>query len=59
MNFLGEGVSPEFLHAIRRVGTRQDFFDTCRAALDHDDPMPLIPADRQESGKTDGQDLLE
>ncbi|MEI6279003.1 MAG: tRNA-dihydrouridine synthase family protein [Verrucomicrobiae bacterium] len=44
MNFLGEGISPAFLHAIRRVSTRQEFFDTCRTALDHDTPMPLVPS---------------
>jgi tRNA-dihydrouridine synthase len=44
MNFLGEGISPDFLHTIRRVNTRKDFFDTCRHALDHDEPMPLAPS---------------
>jgi len=44
MTFLGEGISPEFLHVIRRVVTRKDFFDTCRHALDHDKPMPLVPS---------------
>ena len=43
LNFVGEGISPEFLHAIRRVATRGDFFETCRRALDHDTPMPLVP----------------
>lgn len=43
MNFLGEGVSHEFLHAIRRVTTKADFFTICRKALDHGDPMTLEP----------------
>jgi len=45
MNFLGEGIGPEFLHAIRRVSTRADFLATCREALDHENPLALIPAD--------------
>jgi tRNA-dihydrouridine synthase len=42
-NFLGEGIesSGEFLHAIRRVTTRTDFFAVCSHHLDHDDPMAL------------------
>ncbi len=43
MNFLGEGVSREFLHEIRRVNTRIEFFDTCRKALNHGEPMTLAP----------------
>lgn len=49
MNFVGAGIGsagPElglFLHRIRRVTTRADFFRTCSEFLDHDDPMPLVP----------------
>jgi len=45
-NFLGEGIttSADFLHAIRRVTTRKDFFAVCSDHLDHDEPMPLEPA---------------
>jgi tRNA-dihydrouridine synthase len=43
MNFIGEGVSPEFLHRIRRATTREEFFGCCREFLDHDGPMPLLP----------------
>jgi tRNA-dihydrouridine synthase B len=45
MNHLGVGVEPEgrFLHAIRRVDTRADFFRVCREYLDHDRPLPLEP----------------
>ncbi len=44
MNFLGEGIGPEFLHAIRRVDTKGDFFHVCQVALDHGEPMALEPA---------------
>ena len=45
MNFVGLGVeaSGEFLHQIRRVSTRVDFFRVCGEFLDHDRPMPLEP----------------
>jgi tRNA-dihydrouridine synthase len=45
MNFLGLGVDAEgrFLHAIRRVATRADFFRVCAEFLEHDEPMPLEP----------------
>jgi tRNA-dihydrouridine synthase B len=45
MNYLGVGVEPtgEFLHEIRRVSTRADFFRICERFLDHDQPMPLEP----------------
>ena len=45
MNYLGVGVEPtgEFLHRIRRVSTRSEFFAVCRDFLRHDQPMPLEP----------------
>jgi tRNA-dihydrouridine synthase B len=45
MNFLGVGVEPsgQFLHQIRRVATRADFFRVCEQFLNHDQPMPLEP----------------
>ena len=45
MNFLGLGVDPEgqFLHAIRRVNARTEFFRVCEAFLQHDETMPLEP----------------
>ncbi|MGA2749876.1 MAG: tRNA-dihydrouridine synthase family protein [Verrucomicrobiota bacterium] len=45
MNFIGEGVAPaeRFLHEIRRVTTREDFFRVCESWLDHDKPMTLEP----------------
>lgn len=47
MNFLGLGVDPEggFLHEIRRVQTRADFFAVCDRFLNHEDPMSLEPFD--------------
>ena len=45
MNFLGLGAEPtgEFLHQIRRVTTKADFFRVCDDFLSHDQPMPLEP----------------
>ena len=45
MNFVGLGVDPagQFLHQIRRVATKVDFFHVCHAFLDHDRLMPLEP----------------
>jgi tRNA-dihydrouridine synthase len=43
MNFIGEGVSEQFLFEIRRVATTADFFHVCEKALNHDDPMKLEP----------------
>jgi nifR3 family TIM-barrel protein len=45
MNYLGVGVDAEgqFLHRIRRVTTKEDFFRVCEEYLNHDQPMPLEP----------------
>jgi nifR3 family TIM-barrel protein len=45
MNYLGLGVEPtgQFLHRIRRVTNRSDFFAICDEFLNHDLPMPLEP----------------
>ena len=43
-NFIGEGISPEFLHAVRRVGSKDAFFDLCKEHLDHGEAMMLAPA---------------
>jgi len=45
-NYLGEGIGPDFLHDIRRVTTKADFFGVCRRALDHGRPM-LLEAERE------------
>ena len=45
LNFVGLGVEPTgtFLHDIRRVATKVDFFRVCETFLDHAEPMPLEP----------------
>jgi tRNA-dihydrouridine synthase len=45
LNFIGLGVEPsgDFLHRIRRVSTKADFFKACHDYLQHDHPMPLEP----------------
>jgi nifR3 family TIM-barrel protein len=45
MNFIGEGVPPadRFLHEIRRVQTKADFFRVCTTYLEHDEAMTLEP----------------
>ncbi|HEX3627993.1 MAG TPA: tRNA-dihydrouridine synthase family protein [Verrucomicrobiae bacterium] len=45
LNFVGAGVEPtgQFLHQIRRVSTKVDFFRVCDEFLDHDQPLPLEP----------------
>jgi len=45
MNYLGDGVEStgRFLHEIRRVTTKVEFFGVCQEYLDHDRPMPLEP----------------
>ncbi len=45
MNYLGVGVEPsgQFLHQIRRVNTKADFFRVCEQFMSHEAPMPLEP----------------
>jgi len=45
LNFIGQGVGPkeEFLHAIRRATTREEFFRLCEACFDHGEPFPIEP----------------
>lgn len=45
LNYLGLGVDADgqFLHQIRRVNARDEFFRVCDAFLAHDRPMPLEP----------------
>jgi tRNA-dihydrouridine synthase len=47
LGFLGLGVEPtgQFLHDIRRVTTKADFFRLCADYLDHTEPMLLEPFD--------------
>jgi tRNA-dihydrouridine synthase B len=42
-NFLGEGIGPDFLHDVRRVTTKAEFFALCERHLDHGEPMTLKP----------------
>jgi len=43
-NFIGEGINPEFLHAVRRVTTKEEFFSLCSEYLDHEQRMTLEPS---------------
>ena len=45
MNFFGAGVDQNgiFLHRIRRVVNKREFFQVCEDFLQHDNPMPLEP----------------
>lgn len=45
LNYIAAGVEPtgQFLHDIRRVTTRVDFFRVCETFMDHDTPLPLEP----------------
>jgi tRNA-dihydrouridine synthase B len=45
LNYLGLAVDADgkFLHQIRRVTTRAEFFRVCEEFLDHDQAMPLEP----------------
>lgn len=55
LNFIGAGVEPtgQFLHQIRRVSTKADFFRVCEEFLDHDEPMPLesFPANLEKAAE--------
>jgi tRNA-dihydrouridine synthase B len=61
MNYLGLGVEPtgRFLHEIRRVNTKADFFRICEEFLNHDQPMPLEPfsLDLKETDMLAGEHL--
>ena len=45
LNYIAAGAEPtgQFLHNIRRVETRTDFFRVCEEFLNHDEPMLLKP----------------
>jgi tRNA-dihydrouridine synthase B len=45
MNYFGMGAEPsgQFLHRIRRVTTRAEFFGVCEEYLGHDQPLALEP----------------
>ncbi|HEY0552348.1 MAG TPA: tRNA-dihydrouridine synthase family protein, partial [Verrucomicrobiae bacterium] len=45
LNYIAAGAEPtgKFLHDIRRVETKTDFFRVCETFLNHDAPLPLEP----------------
>ena len=45
LNYIAAGAEPtgKFLHDIRRVETKTDFFRVCETFLNHDEPLPLEP----------------
>ncbi len=55
LNYIAAGSEPtgQFLHDIRRVNTRSDFFKVCETFLSHDQPMLLeplaVPANKSEA----------
>ena len=57
LNYVGVGVEPtgQFLHDIRRVTTRADFFRVCEEHLDHDRAMPLEPFAMRQSEPSDSE----
>ena len=54
MNYLGLGAEPtgQFLHQVRRVATKSDFFRVCEEFLSHERAMPMEPF-RLELGTAD------
>jgi tRNA-dihydrouridine synthase B len=50
LNYIGTGVDEDgqFLHQIRRADTRAEFLRVCETFLDHDQPMALVPFDREQ-----------
>lgn len=45
LNYVAAGAEPtgKFLHDIRRVETKSDFFRVCETFLNHDAPLPIEP----------------
>jgi tRNA-dihydrouridine synthase B len=60
LNYVAAGAEPtgQFLHDIRRVTTRNEFFNVCEAFLNHDEPMAWEPfAQPAVVAKSDAEDL--
>jgi nifR3 family TIM-barrel protein len=61
MNYLGVGVEPtgQFLHRIRRLTTKAEFFAVCDEFLNHDLAMPLepFPLDLKQTDVMAGEQL--
>lgn len=57
LNYLAVGAEAtgKFLHDIRRVDTRADFFRVCTEHLDHDRPLPLEPFAAGPAAPTDSE----
>jgi tRNA-dihydrouridine synthase B len=49
MNFIGEGISEQFLFEIRRVATVADFFRVCEDFLNHNQTLTLEPLSASEA----------
>lgn len=56
MNFIGEGVPPadNFLHEIRRVQSKEDFFRVCESYLDHNNSLSLRAGNREVGNREVG-----
>jgi hypothetical protein len=50
-NFIGAGINWEFLHAVRRVQSKEAFFTLCREHLEHDEALKLAPLSQDFSAK--------
>jgi tRNA-dihydrouridine synthase C len=46
--YISQGHVPEFEHTIRRVKTREEFFNTCGEFLNHDQPAPNLPPENSK-----------
>ncbi len=46
--FITQGHAPEFEHAIRRVKTKEDFFNVSTEFLDNDTPVPDLPPENSK-----------
>lgn len=44
LNFIGDGIGADFLYAVRRASSWSEMESIWARFLDHDRPMPLIPA---------------
>jgi len=48
LNYIVQGVEPEFEHTIRRVQSRQDFFSVCETYLQAPDLVPPLPPENSK-----------
>jgi len=59
LNFIGEGVGADFLHAVRRASSWSQMESIWARFLDHDRPMPLIPPRKPPAGENSPATLPE